>query len=142
MADFLVERSFSADADTVWSKLGDFEGLGDWMPGIVKNEVEGEGIGASRKLYFNETTCVVEKLEALDEAAKSLSYSITEGPAPVVDRLYLSVGHFRDGLTMAPASARLVADLIIGRSPAVDPSPYDPVRRMATDTQSTYNASA
>jgi len=64
------------------------------------------------------------------------------GPAPVVDRLYLSVGHFRDGLTMAPASARLVADLIIGRSPAVDPSPYDPVRRMATDTQSTYNASA
>ncbi len=87
MADFLVERSFSADADTVWSKLGDFEGLGDWMPGIVKNEVEGEGIGASRKLYFNETTCVVEKLEALDEAAKSLSYSITEGPAPVVDYL-------------------------------------------------------
>lgn len=64
------------------------------------------------------------------------------GPAPVVDRLFLSVGHFRNGLTLAPASARLVADLIIGRSPAVDPSPYDPVRRMAADPQSTYNASA
>ena len=82
MADFLVERSFTADADTVWSKLGDFAGLGDWMPGIAKNEVEGEGVGAVRRLYFNETTSVVEKLEAHDDAAKSLSYSIIEGPAP------------------------------------------------------------
>jgi carbon monoxide dehydrogenase subunit G len=87
MAEFLVERSFTADADAVWSKLGDFAGLGDWMPGIAKNEVEGEGVGAVRRLYFNETTCVVEKLEALDEGARSLSYSITEGPAPVVDYL-------------------------------------------------------
>ncbi len=87
MADFIVERSFTADADTVWSKLGDFAGLGDWMPGIAKNEVEGEGVGAVRKLYFNETTCVVERLEAHDTSAKSLSYSITDGPAPVIDYL-------------------------------------------------------
>ena len=87
MADFLVERSFNADADTVWAKLGDFAGTGDWMPGIAKNEVEGEGVGAVRTLYFNETTCVVEKLEAFDDAARSLSYSILEGPAPVVDYL-------------------------------------------------------
>lgn len=64
------------------------------------------------------------------------------GPAPVVERLFLSVGHFRNGLTMAPASARLVADLIVGRAPVVDPTPYDPVRRMATDARSAYNASA
>lgn len=62
------------------------------------------------------------------------------GPAPVVDRLYLSVGHHSSGLTLAPASARLVTDLIVGRSPAVDPTPYDPVRRMATESRTAYNA--
>lgn len=87
MAEFLVERSFDAGVDAVWSKLGDFAGLGDWMPGIVKNEVEGEGVGAVRKLYLNESTCIVEKLEAIDEGGRTLSYSIVEGPAPVVDYL-------------------------------------------------------
>jgi glycine oxidase len=64
------------------------------------------------------------------------------GPAPVIDRLFLSVGHFRNGLALAPGSARLAADLIVGRSPVVDPTPYDPVRRMAAGPQSSYNPSA
>ena len=87
MAEFQVERSFNASADRVWARLGDFAGLGDWMPGIVKNEVEGDGVGATRKLFFNETTCVVESLTAHDEAARTLSYSIDDGPAPVIGYL-------------------------------------------------------
>ena len=83
MADFKIDRSFNASADDVWAKLGDFAGLGDWMPGIVKNEVEGEGVGAVRKLYFNETTAVTEVLESHDDAARTLQYSISDGPAPV-----------------------------------------------------------
>lgn len=43
---------------------------------------------------------------------------------PEVDNLYLNAGHFRYGLTMAPASAELLAALVLGEVPALDPSPY------------------
>lgn len=42
--------------------------------------------------------------------------------------LFLNTGHFRHGLTTAPASARLLADLVLGRSPILDPSEYRPGR--------------
>ena len=38
--------------------------------------------------------------------------------------LSINAGHFRNGLVMSPASAQLLADLILGRPVAVDPSPY------------------
>lgn len=42
--------------------------------------------------------------------------------------LYLNTGHFRHGLTTAPASARLLADIILERSPILDPAEYRPGR--------------
>ncbi len=38
--------------------------------------------------------------------------------------LYINAGHYRNGLVLAPASARLLADLLLGRTPIVDPRPY------------------
>jgi glycine oxidase len=38
--------------------------------------------------------------------------------------LYLNTGHFRYGLTMAPASAALISALMLGETPALDASPY------------------
>ena len=43
---------------------------------------------------------------------------------PGVENLYLNAGHFRYGLTMAPAAAELIAALILGDEPALDPAPY------------------
>lgn len=40
------------------------------------------------------------------------------------DNLYLNTGHFRNGLVLAPASCRLVADLMLGRETTLDPAPY------------------
>ncbi|MDC1209001.1 FAD-dependent oxidoreductase [Litorivicinus sp.] len=45
---------------------------------------------------------------------------------PVSERLWVNSGHFRNGVVLAPASARLLADLITGRSPIVDPNAYQP----------------
>ena len=39
-------------------------------------------------------------------------------------RLWINSGHFRNGLVCAPASARLIADLICGLTPDTDPAPY------------------
>jgi glycine oxidase len=46
------------------------------------------------------------------------------GAYPGIDGLYFNAGHFRNGLVTGPASARLAADLLLGRDPIADPAPY------------------
>jgi glycine oxidase len=46
------------------------------------------------------------------------------GQHPRIKGLFVSVGHFRNGVAMGAASARLLADLILERNPIVDPAPY------------------
>lgn len=43
---------------------------------------------------------------------------------PVIDGLYLNTGHYRNGIVLAPASARLVADLILHRQPFLHPGAF------------------
>ncbi len=43
---------------------------------------------------------------------------------PVFNNLAINAGHFRNGLGMAPASARLLVDLVLDRPTVVDPQPY------------------
>ncbi len=45
-------------------------------------------------------------------------------PHPDYSNLYFNSGHFRYGVTMAPGSALLLADLIEGKSPAISATPY------------------
>jgi glycine oxidase len=52
------------------------------------------------------------------------------GNIPVIDRhpdfdnVFVNTGHYRYGVTMAPASAELLADLMADKTPALDPAPY------------------
>lgn len=45
--------------------------------------------------------------------------------------LWLNCGHYRNGLVLAPASCRLLVDLMHGRAPIVDPQPYRLQSRLA-----------
>ena len=45
-------------------------------------------------------------------------------PIPELDGLYLNTGHFRNGVVLGPASARLAADLILEREPILKSSYY------------------
>jgi D-amino-acid dehydrogenase len=55
---------------------------------------------------------------------------MTYDSVPVIDRspkyqnLYLAAGHNMLGLSMAPATGKLVAELVAGDTPHVDPEPY------------------
>ncbi|MDX1253167.1 MAG: glycine oxidase ThiO [Gammaproteobacteria bacterium] len=46
------------------------------------------------------------------------------GEHPQVRGLFVNAGHFRNGVVMGPASARLLADLMQRRAPIIDPLPY------------------
>jgi glycine oxidase len=45
-----------------------------------------------------------------------------------LEGLILATGHFRNGILLAPLTGRLVADLVRGRAPSMDLSPFDPRR--------------
>ncbi|MFC1683909.1 glycine oxidase ThiO [Pseudomonadota bacterium] len=46
------------------------------------------------------------------------------GEHPEIEGLYLNAGHFRNGVVLAPASCRLLADLLLQREPILPPTPY------------------
>ena len=48
------------------------------------------------------------------------------GRHPSLSNLFINTGHFRNGVVMAPASARLLADLLLGREPILPSTDYDP----------------
>jgi D-amino-acid dehydrogenase len=50
------------------------------------------------------------------------------GRAPGHPHLWMAVGHGMMGVGMSAGTGQLMADLIAGRAPAVDPAPFDPAR--------------
>lgn len=50
------------------------------------------------------------------------------GPAPRHRGLWFNFGHAHQGFTLGPATGRLIADLIEGGTPYMDPTPYLPAR--------------
>ncbi len=50
------------------------------------------------------------------------------GRAPGTRRIWLNTGHGMMGVGMSAGSAQLLADLMAGRAPAIDPLPYRPER--------------
>ncbi len=46
------------------------------------------------------------------------------GPAPKHRNLWFAFGHAHHGLTLGPMTGRLIAEMVAGESPAVDPVPY------------------
>ena len=46
------------------------------------------------------------------------------GEMPGRPGLWVNAGHYRNGLVLAPGSSRLLADLMTGGRPAIDPLPY------------------
>lgn len=50
------------------------------------------------------------------------------GPAPGIDGLHLAFGHGHWGLTLGPATGRLLAEMMTGAVPFTDPAPFSPTR--------------
>ena len=87
-----------APADAAWQLLSDFGAACRYLIMVVDCTVEGQGVGALRTLTYTDGSTIVERLEALDEAAHRLSYTLlTDTP-------------FRDCLTTV-----IVRDLGCGR---------------------------
>ncbi len=50
------------------------------------------------------------------------------GPWPEIDGVFVATGHYRSGLTLAPATAEVLADVVLGAAPRLDLSAFRPDR--------------
>lgn len=84
-----VNEPVPAPAAKVWELVRDFGGIAKWGgPALQSCTVEGEGVGAIRRIGLPGGLSLAERLEALDDASRSLSYSIVgKSPLPVKDYL-------------------------------------------------------
>jgi carbon monoxide dehydrogenase subunit G len=87
MLSVKVSERLDAPAERVWELVRDFGGVQRYAAGIEKCTLEGSGIGAVRTLALAGGPTLQERLEALDDAGRRLSYSIVSGPIPVADYL-------------------------------------------------------
>lgn len=82
MSEMQMKAQIDAPADAVWGTVRDFGNPQKFIAAIEACTLEGSGVGAVRTLSLGSTT-VVERLEALDDAARSLTYSIVSAPLPL-----------------------------------------------------------
>jgi ligand-binding SRPBCC domain-containing protein len=94
MASIKVTERIGASAEAVWDLFRDFGGVQRYSPQIEGCSLEGEGIGAVRTLTMPGGLELQERLEAFDDAARCLQYSIISGPLPFED--YLSTVEVRE----------------------------------------------
>jgi len=85
MASTQASIDIPASADQVWNLVAGFNSLAQWLPMIQQSEAQEHG--RLRHLTTVDGTVIVERLESYDNAARTYSYSITQGPFPVTDYL-------------------------------------------------------
>ncbi|MCE2491848.1 MAG: SRPBCC family protein [Alphaproteobacteria bacterium] len=83
MAKVLVSQNLSAPADAVWEAIGKFSTINSWLPPIASCEADGDAVGHMRKLTTVDGAVVYERLDSIDDGARTYSYSITDSPLPL-----------------------------------------------------------
>lgn len=103
-------------------------------------EFTGENLRIDEARIDNLIRLFTELYPDLAESLKSMKVEKWTGLRPMsadglpfigpsrLDGLYLNTGHGHLGLTFAAGSAVLLADQILGQTPAIDPHPYDATR--------------
>ncbi|CAM5628288.1 MULTISPECIES: SRPBCC family protein [Streptomyces] len=81
MASTSVSRIVPASPEKVWSLIGGFDALPDWLPYIPESTaLEG---GRVRRLKNPEGEVIIERLVDFNEAERHYSYAILQAPFPV-----------------------------------------------------------
>lgn len=78
-----VSKTSKASADNMWKAIGDFCGVKEWHPAVVKCAVKEEGGDTYRTLELDGGGEILEKKISFDDATRSYAYTIEESPLPV-----------------------------------------------------------
>jgi len=82
-----VSTVIDASADTVWSRIRDFNGMPLWHPAIADSRIENnepaDKVGCIRHFHTRDGGMIRERLLALSDYDYSCSYEILESPMGV-----------------------------------------------------------
>lgn len=85
MAHVRVTRALAVPADALWKLVASF-GDTSWMPAGAQVTLHGSGPGMERRIAAGPDRVIHERLESVDEAGRTLTYSIPVNvPFPVKD---------------------------------------------------------
>src|SRR4029434_734296 len=111
-----VARSVALDADPdeVWSVIGSFDL--SWHPRVARVRLTGTGIGQLRTMETLDGREIVERLEAIDNAKRSMTYTNIAG---------IAASHYTGTLEVKPKGRGSVAEWCVqylsnGRAESVD----------------------
>ncbi|RKG88931.1 SRPBCC family protein [Corallococcus sp. CA049B] len=86
MAEAYASQLIQAPADVVWDRVGGFDSLPRWHPGVVSSErVTRPDSGPLRRFTTRDGEVYLEARLAYDPNARSYAYEMVEGPLPVRD---------------------------------------------------------
>ena len=89
MVRVYVSSVIDAAADTVWSRIRDFNALPLWHPGIADSRIENsepsDRVGCIRHFHTRDGGLIRERLLALSDYDYSCSYEILESPMGVAE---------------------------------------------------------
>jgi len=85
MPSATISKQVDVSADAVWKLISNF-GDTSWMPAGTQATLVGSGVGMERRIALGPDKSIHERLLALDERARTLSYSIPVNvPFPVTN---------------------------------------------------------
>jgi hypothetical protein len=85
MPSATISKQVDVSADALWKLVSNF-GDTSWMPPGTQATLVGSGIGMERRIAIGPDKSIHERLLALDDAARTLSYSIPVNvPFPVTN---------------------------------------------------------
>jgi uncharacterized protein YndB with AHSA1/START domain len=84
-----ISSVIDASADTVWSRIRDFNALPQWHPAIADSRIENnqpsDRVGCIRHFHTRDGGMIREKLLALSDYDFTCTYEILESPMGVSD---------------------------------------------------------
>lgn len=87
MVRVYVSTVIDGNAESVWSRVRDFNGMPQWNPGIADSRIENsepaDKVGCVRHFHTRDGGMIRERLLALSDYEYSCTYSILESPMGV-----------------------------------------------------------
>jgi hypothetical protein len=87
MVRVYISSVIDASADSVWSRVRDFNGMPQWHPGIADSRIENgepsDRVGCIRHFHTRDGGMIRERLLALSDYEYTCVYAILESPMGV-----------------------------------------------------------